>query len=110
MKSTNEPSEPEAEADARLEAFKQRLLPSLLTAMSTAVGAAQTMLFVPRYFDFVRVRQLLVAEDVPFVAVSEYSTAPQVSRARNALQKREVRRETKPTSPLPNTPYSPLPN
>ena len=81
------------------------------------------MLFVPRYFDFVRVRELLAAEDVPFVAISEcaadpsqtqpiyiptlaqaadpapssqpravlrYSTAPQVSRARAALQAKEV--------------------
>ena len=83
-------ADPLAEADARLEAFRTRLLPSLLAAMSSAVGHAQTLLFVPRYFDFVRVRQLLVSEDVPFVAVSEYSTAPQVSRARNALQKKEV--------------------
>ena len=36
------------------------------------------MLFVPRYFDFVRVRQLLTADDVPFTSVSEYSTASQV--------------------------------
>ena len=48
------------------------------------------MLFVPRYFDFVRVRQLLIAEDVPFVAVSEYSTPQQASRARTSMQKKEV--------------------
>ncbi len=82
--------DPAAEADARLRAFRERLLPSLLKAMAAAAGGAQTMLFIPRYFDFVRVRQMLTAEDVPFAAVSEYSTAQQASRARTALQKREV--------------------
>ena len=84
-------SDPAAESDARLEAFRTRLLPSLLTAMSAGGhGAAQTMLFVPRYFDFVRVRQLLNAEDVPFASVSEYSTPSQVGKARHALQHFEV--------------------
>jgi U3 small nucleolar RNA-associated protein 25 len=82
--------DPAAESDARIAAFKARLLPSLLTAMSASVGVAQTLLFVPRYLDFVRVRTLLQQEDVPFVAISEYSTASQVSRARDALQRREV--------------------
>ena len=83
-------SDPAAEAELRLAAFRDRMLPSLLTAMTTAHGAAQTMLFVPRYFDFVRVRQLLTDEDVPFASVSEYSTPQQASRARTSLQKREV--------------------
>ena len=83
-------NDPVVEAEQRLAAFRDRLLPSLLTAMTTAHGQAQTMLFVPRYFDFVRVRQLLTEEDVPFASVSEYSTPQQVSRARTALQKREV--------------------
>jgi U3 small nucleolar RNA-associated protein 25 len=83
-------TDPTTEADQRLAAFKDRLLPSLLTAMTAAVGAAQTLLFVPRYFDFVRVRSLLVAEDVPFVSVSEYSTPSQVGKARHALQTKEV--------------------
>lgn len=79
-----ESADPALEADARLKAFRERMLPALLTAMTTSVGNAQTLLFVPHYFDFVRVRELLVAEDVPFVAVSEYSTAPQV-RARSGM-------------------------
>ena len=85
-----EAADPTAEADARLHAFRERLLPSLLSAMTAAVGEAQTLLFVPRYFDFVRVRALLVGEDVPFVAVSEYSTPSQVGKARHALQRKEV--------------------
>jgi U3 small nucleolar RNA-associated protein 25 len=83
-------ADPASESDARLKAFRDRLLPSLLSAMSASAGSAQTMLYVPRYFDFVRVRELLVAEDVPFAAISEYSTPSQVSRARGALQRREV--------------------
>jgi U3 small nucleolar RNA-associated protein 25 len=66
------------------------MLPSLLTAMTSSVGNAQTILFVPRYFDFVRVRQVLVEEDVPFAAVSEYTTNSQIGKARTSLQKAEV--------------------
>lgn len=50
----------------------------------------QTLLFVPSYFDFVRVRNLLKAEDVPFTAISEYTEPPDVARARGALSKGEV--------------------
>jgi len=45
---------------------------------------------VPSYFDFVRVRQLLRDEDVPFVGLSEYSEPPDVARARAALQRGEL--------------------
>ena len=83
-------SDPASESDMRLAAFRERLLPSLLTAMTSSHGGAQTMLLIPQYFDFVRVRELLKAEDVPFVSVSEYSTVQQASRARTSLQKKEV--------------------
>ena len=83
-------SEPAEEAEARLAAFRTRLLPSLLGAMSSSAGSAQTLLYVPQYADFVRLKHVLEEEDVPFVAVSEYSSASQVSKARNSLQRREI--------------------
>ena len=83
-------------ADARLHAFKERLLPALLRAVGEPARPggrrAQAVLFVPSYFDFVRVRQLLRDEDVPFVGLSEYSEPPDVARARAALQRGAPRR------------------
>ncbi|KAL1500033.1 hypothetical protein AB1Y20_012710 [Prymnesium parvum] len=77
--------DPATAADARLDAFRDRLLPSLLSSFS-AGPEGRTLLFVPSYFDFVRVRELLTAEGVPFVAISEYTPTKQVSRARSAMQ------------------------
>ena len=48
--------------------------------------AQQTLLLVPSYLDFVRVRALLEEEDLPFAAVSEYTEPRDVSRSRSALQ------------------------
>ena len=48
------------------------------------------MLFVPSYFDFVRVRDLLTKEEIPFATISEYTTTKQVSRARSAMQQGTV--------------------
>jgi U3 small nucleolar RNA-associated protein 25 len=50
----------------------------------------QTLLFAPSYFDFVRLRTLLHAEDFPFTAISEYSEPSDVARARAALGKGEL--------------------
>lgn len=81
--------DPATASDARLDAFRDRLLPSLLSSFS-AGPEGRTLLFIPSYFDFVRVRELLTSEDVPFVAISEYTPTKQVSRARSAMQQGTV--------------------
>mmetsp|Transcript_58743 Transcript_58743/g.134749 ORF Transcript_58743/g.134749 Transcript_58743/m.134749 type:complete len:215 (+) Transcript_58743:1170-1814(+) len=81
--------DPAKAADARLHAFKQLLLPTLLRAVESGADG-QTLLFVPSYFDFVRVRELLKAEDVPFETLSEYSAPAAVSRVRSAMQQRRL--------------------
>ena len=63
--------------DARWRAFCESVLPSLLGA-----EAPPTLVYAPSYFDFVRIRGELLRRDAPFVAVSEFSRASEVSRAR----------------------------
>jgi len=84
-----EASDPTTLADVRLSEFKQRMLPTLLRALETG-PEAQTLLFIPSYFDFVRVRELLKKEDVPFEAISEYTTPKATARIRSALQQRRL--------------------
>ena len=81
--------DPASAADVREQAFRDLLLPSIINSLSNG-PEGRTMLYVPSYFDFVRVRRLLAAEDVPFAAISEYSTVKQVSRARTDIQQGNV--------------------
>lgn len=54
--------------------------------MRSAVSANHVLLFVPSYFDFLRVEQYLQGrDDLSFAAISEYSTTKQVTRAREAF-------------------------
>ena len=76
-------------SDARLAHFRERMLPSIVRSLSAGPDG-QTLLFVPSYFDFVRVKAALEEEDLPFAAISEYSTPKEVSRARTALQQQKL--------------------
>lgn len=63
--------------------FFSQLLPNLLRS---AVSASHVLLFVPSYFDFLRVEQYLRSrEDLSYAAMSEYSTTKQITRAREAF-------------------------
>ena len=44
---------------------------------------AQTIIFIPSYFDFVRIRNHLRKEDVSSVQICEYSSTAKVARARD---------------------------
>ncbi|KAG9086798.1 rRNA-binding ribosome biosynthesis protein utp25 [Ceratobasidium sp. 370] len=71
------------EADARFEYFKTKLVPDILST-----SRAQTLLFVPSYFDYLRVYNHLVATAPSSVAgISEYSSNQDISRARQAFFK-----------------------
>ena len=65
------------------------MLPSIVRSLSAGPDG-QTLLFVPSYFDFVRVKALLEREDLPFTALSEYSTPKEAQRARTNLQQRKL--------------------
>ena len=79
-------SNPETVADERLAYFRSSLLPRLIRSLNTGSGS-QPILYVPSYFDFVRVRTLFADEAIPFAAVSEYTESTEIARIRSALRK-----------------------
>lgn len=65
------------EADVRFEHFTSQVWPKIREA------SCGQLLFVPSYFDLVRVRNFLRKEAASFVVLSEYTTAQDMARARN---------------------------
>jgi len=63
--------------DARFQYFSEVLLPKLLV-----VNQAHTLIFIPSYFDFVRIRNFLLKKEASFVSVHEYARKSEVSRGR----------------------------
>jgi hypothetical protein len=47
--------------DARFEYFRDRVLPVLEAGLAPGGGASHTLVFVPSYFDYVRLRNLFDA-------------------------------------------------
>ncbi|GAA5880912.1 hypothetical protein JCM1840_003630 [Sporobolomyces johnsonii] len=71
------------EDDRRFEWFTTKTLPTLL---KSAISSSQTIIFVPSYFDFVRLKRYLSKLDnFSFASISEYTPTPDVSRARGAF-------------------------
>ncbi|OUC41138.1 hypothetical protein D917_03607 [Trichinella nativa] len=66
------------EADVRFKYFTERLLP----AYKHSETMKQTMIYVPSFFDFVRLRNYLKKEQWSFVQTNEYTSEKKVSRAR----------------------------
>ncbi|KAG8504394.1 Digestive organ expansion factor [Galemys pyrenaicus] len=64
--------------DARFSFFVDRVLPQYRDAVM-----AHTLIYVPSYFDFVRLRNYFKREDLSFAPICEYSRRPAVSRARH---------------------------
>lgn len=59
----------------RLRFLEQRILPQIRKQK-------HTMLFIPSYFDFVSVRNLLLKKEIQFVSVTEYARVSEVTRGR----------------------------
>lgn len=61
-----------------------QVIPGILKSVS---GKRGHVIFVPSYFDFVRVRNYFDAQDLAYAAISEYSPVSDISRARTAFFK-----------------------
>lgn len=74
-----------AEPDARFEYFTSAVVPSLTKRGASTAGG--TLIFVPSYLDFVRVRNYMATatacQGLAFASVSEYTDVPEASRARS---------------------------
>ncbi|KAJ0294175.1 hypothetical protein Brms1b_002615 [Colletotrichum noveboracense] len=72
------------EPDARFDYFVSAILPSLIKRAKDTSG---TLIFIPSYLDFVRVRNYFATNAavgvLSFGTISEYSEVPEVSRARS---------------------------
>ncbi|XP_061117504.1 U3 small nucleolar RNA-associated protein 25 homolog isoform X2 [Conger conger] len=68
--------------DARFQFFVDKVLPQYRDAVMS-----HTLIYVPSYFDYVRLRNYLKKEDMNFSSICEYSKKSEVSRARHFFQK-----------------------
>ncbi|TPX71873.1 hypothetical protein SpCBS45565_g00938 [Spizellomyces sp. 'palustris'] len=65
--------------DTRFKYFIEKILPTL---RQSVVQQTHSMIYVPSYFDFVRLRNYLDEHHYDFVQLCEYTPTPDVSRAR----------------------------
>ncbi|KAG0216349.1 hypothetical protein B0O80DRAFT_434675 [Mortierella sp. GBAus27b] len=73
--------------DNRFQYFVTQTLPQL---RRSALTQTHTMIFVPSYFDFVRLRNYFSENKYSFAAICEYTTNANVSRARSSFFHGEV--------------------
>ncbi|MFT7813376.1 digestive organ expansion factor homolog [Arapaima gigas] len=68
--------------ESRFQFFVDKVLPQYRDAVMS-----HTLIYVPSYFDYVRLRNYLRKEEVNFASVCEYSSKSEVGRARHYFQK-----------------------
>uniref|UniRef100_A0A667ZTD2 U3 small nucleolar RNA-associated protein 25 homolog n=1 Tax=Myripristis murdjan TaxID=586833 RepID=A0A667ZTD2_9TELE len=68
--------------DARFKFFVDKVLPQYKDSVMS-----HTLVYVPSYFDYVRLRNYMKKEELNFVSICEYSSKSEVSRARHFFQK-----------------------
>lgn len=66
----------------RFDFFIDKVLPQYRDSVM-----AHTLIYVPSYFDYVRLRNHMKKEELNFVSICEYSSKSEVSRARHFFQK-----------------------
>uniref|UniRef100_A0A7N6BVX0 U3 small nucleolar RNA-associated protein 25 homolog n=1 Tax=Anabas testudineus TaxID=64144 RepID=A0A7N6BVX0_ANATE len=70
--------------DARFNLFVDKILPQYKDSVMS-----HTLIYIPSYFDYVRVRNYMKKEEINFTSICEYSSKSEVSRARHFFQKGE---------------------
>ncbi|NP_001090572.1 UTP25, small subunit processor component S homeolog [Xenopus laevis] len=70
--------------DARFEFFTSKILPQYRDAIMS-----HTLIYIPSYFDYVRLRNYFKKEELNFTHVCEYTNKPGISRARQFFLKGE---------------------
>ncbi|KAM3582055.1 rRNA-binding ribosome biosynthesis protein utp25 [Umbelopsis sp. WA50703] len=66
--------------DLRFKYFIEKTLPTL---QRSSITQSHTLIFVPSYFDFVRLRNYLEDNKYSYAHICEYTPTPQVSKARS---------------------------
>ncbi|KAK0313807.1 rRNA-binding ribosome biosynthesis protein utp25 [Friedmanniomyces endolithicus] len=78
---------PATDPDARFKYFTSALLPSLLRLSKPADGAQGIFVFIPSYFDFIRVRNFFatstLTQNISFGTIHDYTSVPDQRRARS---------------------------
>ncbi|XP_065069024.1 U3 small nucleolar RNA-associated protein 25 homolog [Rhopilema esculentum] len=74
----------ENEADKRFDYFIKKVLPELNNPLSR-----NTAIFIPSYFDFVRIRNYFKKEELDFLQINEYSERSNISRARTKFTQKQ---------------------
>ncbi|XP_044140799.1 LOW QUALITY PROTEIN: U3 small nucleolar RNA-associated protein 25 homolog [Bufo gargarizans] len=70
--------------DARFKFFTDKILPQYRDAIMS-----HTLIYIPSYFDFVRLRNYLQKEELNFTHICEYTDKPGIARARQFFLKGE---------------------
>lgn len=79
------------EEGMRLKCFKEQILRPLLGSAMVKEGLGGIMIFVPDYFQFVKLEEYMRSlEEVKFVGISEYSTPSEIMGARSAFFNQHV--------------------
>lgn len=70
--------EARTQGDAKLEHFIKNVLSGFLQRRQSHV-----LVFIPSYYDFIRVRNHLITEDISHACVSEYERGTEIARGRS---------------------------
>ncbi len=77
-----------AAADSRFQFFKSKILPTLRI---DKLEQSHTLIVIPSYFDFVRIRNYLQEHNYSTGSISEYTSRSKVDRLRNQFVEGEVK-------------------
>ncbi|XP_048831434.1 U3 small nucleolar RNA-associated protein 25 homolog [Brienomyrus brachyistius] len=78
-------SDSHMDQDNRFQFFVDQVLPQYRDAVMS-----HTLIYLPSYFDYVRLRNYMKKEEMKFASICEYSSRSEVSRARHYFQKGDI--------------------